>query len=63
MDMDDEKEYDYLFKILLIGDAAVGKSSILLKYTEGVFNTNYMSTIGIDFRIKSFEIEGKLIKL
>ena len=61
--MDDEKEYDYLFKILLIGDAAVGKSSILLKYTEGVFNTNYMSTIGIDFRIKSFEIEGKLIKL
>jgi Ras-related protein Rab-1A len=63
MDMDDDKEYDYLFKILLIGDAAVGKSSILLKYTEGVFNTNYMSTIGIDFRIKSFEFEGKLIKL
>jgi len=38
MDEETEKEYDYLFKILLIGDAAVGKSSILLKYTENVFH-------------------------
>jgi len=48
---------------LLIGDAAVGKSSILLRYADGVFNDNYMSTIGIDFRIKSFTLENKIIKL
>jgi len=59
----DEEEYDYLFKILLIGDAAVGKSSILLRYADNLFNESYMSTIGIDFRIKSFELDGKIIKL
>ena len=58
-----EDTYDYLFKILLIGDAAVGKSSILLRYTENKFPDNYMATIGIDFRIKSFTMNGKIIKL
>ncbi len=56
-------EYDYLFKILLIGDAAVGKSSILLRYADNIFNEAYMSTIGIDFRIKDFNLDDKLIKL
>ena len=59
----DNDEYDYLFKILLIGDAAVGKSSILLRYADNIFNEAYMSTIGIDFRIKDFNMDNKLIKL
>jgi GTPase SAR1 family protein len=58
-----EETYDYLFKILLIGDASVGKSSILLRYTDNKFPENYMATIGIDFRIKSFTLDGKIIKL
>ena len=59
-----EDTYDYLFKILLIGDAAVGKSSILLRYTENTYSDEiYQATIGIDFRIKSFTLNGKIIKL
>ena len=58
-----EDSYDYLFKILLIGDAAVGKSSLLLRYTDNKFPESYMATIGIDFRIKSFSLRGKVIKL
>jgi len=42
-------EYDYLFKILLIGDSGVGKSSILLKFIDDSFSPNYISTIGVDF--------------
>ena len=60
---EDQEDYDYLFKILLIGDAAVGKSSILLRYADNTFSDTYMSTIGIDFRIKNFKLEDKNIKL
>ena len=63
MDNLHQDEYDYLFKILLIGDAAVGKSCLLLRYADNVFNDTYMSTIGIDFRIKSFTMNKKIIKL
>ncbi len=62
--MDNQEDtYDYLFKILLIGDAAVGKSSLLMRYTDNKFPDNYMATIGIDFRIKSFTLNGQIIKL
>jgi len=43
---------DHVFKILLIGDAGVGKSSILLQFTDGYFNENLQSTIGVDFKVK-----------
>jgi len=49
---------DYVFKILLIGDAGVGKSSILLQFTDGFFNENLQSTIGVDFKIKTIETDG-----
>ena len=42
----DEGAYDHLFKILLVGDAAVGKSSILLRFTEGTYSAHQASTIG-----------------
>ena len=54
---------DYLFKALLIGDSPTGKSSLLLRYTDGVFNSSYLPTIGVDFKIRTFEFEGKTIKL
>lgn len=44
-----ENNLDHVFKILLIGDAGVGKSSILLQFTDGYFNDNLQSTIGIIF--------------
>ncbi len=56
-------EYDYLFKLLLIGDSGVGKSCLLLRYTDETYQESYISTIGVDFKIKTIELDGKVIKL
>merc|ERR1711892_151881 len=56
-------EYDYLFKLLLIGDTGVGKSCLLLRFADDTFTRNYISTIGVDFKIRTIELEGKTIKL
>jgi len=50
-------------KLLLIGDTATGKTSLLVKYSDNKFNDHMMSTIGIDFKIKTIELNGKRIKL
>lgn len=55
--------YDYLFKILLIGDSSTGKSSILTVYTDQIFNETFMSTIGVDFKIKTIQIDNRDVKL
>ncbi len=57
------KKYDYLFKILFVGNSGVGKTSILLRYTDDIFISSFISTIGIDFKIKTIEINNKIIKL
>ncbi|CAG5130793.1 unnamed protein product, partial [Candidula unifasciata] len=65
------KTYDYLFKLLLIGDSAVGKTCILFRFSEDAFNSTFISTIGkisvwdygIDFKIRTIELDGKKIKL
>jgi Ras-related protein Rab-1A len=56
-------EYDYLFKILIIGDSGVGKSCILLRFSEDTFSESYISTIGVDFKISMLTLDGKVIKL
>ncbi|CDK26068.1 unnamed protein product [Kuraishia capsulata CBS 1993] len=56
-------EYDYLFKLLLIGDSGVGKSCLLLRFAEDTYTPDYISTIGVDFKIKTIELDGKVIKL
>ncbi|XP_071742949.1 ras-related protein Rab-10-like [Lepeophtheirus salmonis] len=58
-----KKSYDLLFKLLLIGDSGVGKTCILFRFSEDTFNTTFISTIGIDFKIKTFDLRGKKIKL
>ncbi|KAG8229607.1 hypothetical protein J437_LFUL002331 [Ladona fulva] len=45
-------DYDYLIKFLALGDSGVGKTSFLYQYTDGVFNSRFISTVGIDFREK-----------
>eukprot|EP01089_Gocevia_fonbrunei_P006109 TRINITY_DN1663_c0_g1_i1.p1 TRINITY_DN1663_c0_g1~~TRINITY_DN1663_c0_g1_i1.p1 ORF type:complete len:211 (-),score=34.76 TRINITY_DN1663_c0_g1_i1:93-725(-) len=55
--------YDHLFKIMLVGDAGVGKSCLLNRYTNNTFNPEYSSTIGLDFSHRTFEHEGKNIRL
>merc|ERR1711998_728348 len=56
-------QYDYLIKLLLIGDSGVGKSCLLCRYSDDVFNSNFITTIGIDFKIRTIELDGSKIKL
>lgn len=56
-------EYDYLFKLLLIGDSGVGKSCLLLRFADHTYTESYISTIGVDFKIRTIELDGKTIKL
>lgn len=57
------KAYDYLFKLLLIGDSGVGKTSVVFRFAEDYFNVTFIKTIGIDFKIRTIELDGKKIKL
>lgn len=56
-------EYDHLFKILLIGNSAVGKSSLILQFVENSWNEIFVPTIGVDFKIKTLNIDDKRVKL
>ena len=57
-------DYDYLFKLLLIGDSGVGKSSIMMRFTDEIFTESHISTIGVDFKITNIRLDdGKLAKL
>lgn len=55
--------FDTLLKLLLLGDSGVGKSSLLTQYVEDDFHDVFISTIGIDFRNKTLQIDGKRVKL
>lgn len=56
-------KYDYLIKLLFIGDSGVGKSCLLLRYSDDSFTSSFITTIGIDFKIKSIVIDDSKIKL
>jgi Ras-related protein Rab-11A len=53
-----EEEYDYLFKIVLIGDSGVGKSNLLSRFTKNEFNLESKATIGVEFATKSVTTES-----
>ncbi|KAK8958334.1 Ras-related protein RABA1d [Platanthera guangdongensis] len=57
-----DDDYDYLFKLVLIGDSGVGKSNLLSRFTRNEFNLESKSTIGVEFATKSLNVEGKVIK-
>lgn len=56
------KEYDHLFKTVIIGNSGVGKSSVLVRFAENQFMEHYLATIGVDFRFKTMQVDGKNIK-
>ena len=55
--------YDYLLKYIIIGDAAVGKSNLLLRYVHGQFKPEYQLTIGVEFGAKNIEIDSKMFRI
>ena len=56
-------DYDFLLKILLVGDSNAGKSSLLVRFCDDCYSDTYISTIGVDFKVKTIDLGGKLIKL
>ena len=58
-----DPEYDYLFKIVLIGDSGVGKSSIVKRYEEEIFISTNLPTIGVDFCIKTLQVDLNAVKV
>lgn len=54
-------DYDYLIKFLALGDSGVGKTSFLYQYTDGVFHSRFISTVGIDFREKRLVKKTELL--
>ena len=57
-----ENDYDHLYKILVMGDSGVGKSSLLMRFVDGIFTENMQTTIGVDFLIKTMKYNDKKIK-
>ena len=57
------KKFDYVFKLLLLGETNVGKTSIMTRFNEDFFTTNYLATIGLDFRSKYIKLNQKIVKL
>jgi Ras-related protein Rab-1A len=56
-------DYDILAKSIIIGDSSVGKSSLLYRYTDHDWNPHYIATIGVDFKVMTFERSSKIVKL
>jgi Ras-related protein Rab-1A len=61
--MPSRKDFDYLVKLICIGDSSVGKSSIMNQYVDAEFTESFISTIGVDFKIKTIELDGFLVKI
>ena len=58
-----DNEYEFIFKVLLLGNSNVGKSSLFLRFVDDIWNDTFVPTIGVDFKIKTLEIDGKKIKM
>jgi Ras-related protein Rab-1A len=54
---------DYLLKDLLVGESGVGKSCLLLRYTDETFSNTFISTIGVDFKMKKIRLNDRNVKL
>ncbi|CAG9314842.1 unnamed protein product [Blepharisma stoltei] len=57
-----DNEYDYIFKVVILGDSGVGKTSLMIRYADQMFEESIFCTIGIDFRMKTIESDNERIK-
>ena len=58
-----DQDYEFIFKVLLLGNSNVGKSSLFLRFVDDVWNDTFVPTIGVDFKIKTLEIDSKKVKM
>ncbi|EGV94231.1 Ras-related protein Rab-19 [Cricetulus griseus] len=58
-----DENVDYLFKVILIGDSNVGKTCVVQHFKSGVYSESQQNTIGVDFTVRSLEIDGKKVKM
>ena len=58
----DEPEYDLLIKLLLLGDSGVGKTSLLLRYSEDKFAPSLLATAGVDYKTAFLDVDGLTVK-
>lgn len=58
-----EEPFDYLFKIVVIGDCGTGKTSLVQRFKSGTYSDRYTNTIGVDFAMKTVVLDGKRIKV
>ena len=54
---------DYVFKVVLIGDSGVGKSNLMFRFTDDNFKANNVSTVGVDLRVKTINVDNKILRL
>lgn len=57
------KQYDVLFRLLLIGDSGVGKTCLLCRFTDNEFHASHISTIGVDFKMKTIDVDGIKVRI
>ncbi|XP_054985503.1 ras-related protein Rab-19-like [Sorex araneus] len=58
-----DEDFDFQFQIIVIGDAAVGKTCVVQHFASGVYSERQQSTIGVDFILRSLDIDGKKVKM
>ena len=58
-----DEAFDFLFKIVVIGDCGIGKTSLVQRFKSGSFTERYTNTIGVDFAMKTVQIDGKRVKV
>ncbi|KAI4803334.1 hypothetical protein KUCAC02_006885 [Chaenocephalus aceratus] len=58
-----DESFDFLFKIILIGDSNVGKTCLVQNFKSGIFSERQQNTIGVDFTVRTVDIEGKKVKM
>jgi small GTP-binding protein len=55
--------HDFMFKLLIVGESGVGKTCMLVRFSDNVFDADCLSTIGVDFKVKQIEVDGQRVKL
>lgn len=58
-----EDSFDFLFKIILVGDSDVGKTCVVQSFKSGIFMEKQQNTIGVDFTVRTLDIDGKKVKV